>query len=54
VELYLVRHAIAEQRDAVRWPDDSQRPLTAEVIARFRPAARGLSRIVSTVARVLL
>ena len=53
MELYLVRHAIAEKRDPARWPDDSQRPLTPEGIARFRPAARGLARIVPKVERVL-
>jgi phosphohistidine phosphatase len=53
MELYLVRHAIAGKRNQTRWPDDSQRPLTSEGIARFRPAARGLSRIVPTVERVL-
>ena len=36
-----------------RWPDDSERPLTEEGIARFRPAARGLAKIVPTVERVL-
>jgi phosphohistidine phosphatase len=49
VDVYLVRHAIAEQRDVVRWPDDSQRPLTPEGAGRFRRAARGLRRIVPSV-----
>ncbi len=53
MELYLVRHAIAGHADHARWPDDTQRPLTEEGIARFRPAARGLARIVPTVERVL-
>ncbi len=53
IEVYLVRHAIAENRDEARWPDDSRRPLTAEGAARFRRAARGLSHIVPTVDRVL-
>jgi phosphohistidine phosphatase len=53
IDVYLVRHAIAEPRDAARWPDDSQRPLTADGIARFRRAAQGLRRIVPTVDRVL-
>jgi phosphohistidine phosphatase len=53
IDLYLVRHAIAEPRDAERWPDDSLRPLTADGIARFRRAAQGLRRIVPTVDRVL-
>jgi phosphohistidine phosphatase len=53
VEIYLVRHAIAADRDAVRWPDDSRRPLTKEGAARFRIAARGLSVLVPSVERVL-
>jgi phosphohistidine phosphatase len=43
-ELYLVRHAIAEERGDA-WPDDSKRPLTDEGISRFRKSARGLSRL---------
>jgi phosphohistidine phosphatase len=45
VDLYLVRHAIAEPREEARWPDDSQRPLTPEGAEVFRLAARGLQRI---------
>jgi phosphohistidine phosphatase len=52
-EIYLVRHAAAEKRDRLHWPDDSLRPLTPEGIARFRSAARGLGRIVPTVDLVL-
>ena len=53
VDVYLVRHAIAEERDAARWPDDSLRPLTAEGAESFRQAARGLRRIVPEVETVL-
>jgi phosphohistidine phosphatase len=53
VDLYLVRHAIAEQRDAMRWPDDSHRPLTPDGRERFRRAARGLRRIAPAVELVL-
>jgi phosphohistidine phosphatase len=53
MELYLVRHAIAFERDSARWPDDGKRPLTPEGEARFRLAARGLKRIVPTVDIVL-
>ena len=45
MDLYLVRHAIAEPHDSARWPDDSERPLTAAGIERFRAAARGLRRL---------
>jgi phosphohistidine phosphatase len=53
IDVYLVRHAIAEDRDPARWPDDSRRPLTEKGAASFRRAARGLQRIVPTVDRVL-
>jgi phosphohistidine phosphatase len=43
-ELYLVRHAIAEERGDA-WPDDSKRPLTDAGAAKMRKAARGLVRM---------
>jgi phosphohistidine phosphatase len=49
VELFLVRHAIAHDRDPQRWPDDGDRPLTEEGEELFRQAARGLARIVPSV-----
>jgi len=51
--VYVVRHAIAEDRDWERWPDDSLRPLTAEGEASFRRAARGLRTIAPRVDEVL-
>ena len=42
--LYLVRHAVAEERGA-DWPDDSQRPLTAEGSKRWRREAHGLAAL---------
>jgi phosphohistidine phosphatase len=53
VHVYLVRHAIAEERDPSRWPDDSLRPLTPKGEKRFRLAARGLAHVVPAVDRVL-
>jgi phosphohistidine phosphatase len=53
MEIYLVRHAIAHERDASRWPDDALRPLTDEGVERFESAARGLRRIVPAVECVL-
>lgn len=53
MELYLVRHAIAFERDPARWPEDGERPLSPQGEARFRPAARGLKRIVPAVDVVL-
>jgi phosphohistidine phosphatase len=52
VEIYLVRHAIAAQRDPDRWPDDGERPLTAKGEARFQRVAKGLGRVVPSVERV--
>lgn len=53
MDLYLVRHAIAEPRDPVRWPDDADRPLSAKGIARFKDASRGLATLVPSVDIVL-
>jgi len=53
VNVYLVRHAIAEERDSDRWPDDSLRPLSANGRERFRRAVCGLPRIVPAVELVL-
>src|SRR5688500_10778707 len=44
MELYLLRHAIAHERNRARWPNDSQRPLTSAGRRRFRDAARGLKQ----------
>lgn len=53
MELLLVRHAIADERDPVRYPDDSLRPLTDHGRERFRRAARGLATLVDPPQRVL-
>jgi phosphohistidine phosphatase len=53
IELIVVRHAIACERDPVRWKDDRMRPLTAEGRKRFRKAARGLGRFIGKPDRVL-
>ena len=53
MEVYLVRHAIAEDRDAARWPNDAERPLTSDGTERFRHAAAGLRRVVAGVDVVL-
>lgn len=49
MELYLVRHAIAAERDGRRWPQDRDRPLTGEGKAKFRDAVRGIVRLVPKV-----
>jgi len=43
MQVYLVRHAIAHERNRVRWPNDALRPLTSAGIVKFRKAARGLA-----------
>jgi phosphohistidine phosphatase len=43
-ELYLIRHAVAEERGDA-WPDDSRRPLSEDGIAKMKKNARGLVRI---------
>ncbi len=47
MDLLVVRHAIAEDRDAwaARGRDDALRPLTPEGARRMRRAARGLARV---------
>jgi phosphohistidine phosphatase len=53
MDLYVVRHAIAEERDPQRWPDDSQRPLTEKGRKRFGLIAQVVGRIVPEVDLVL-
>ena len=46
MEIVLVRHAIAAERDPNRWSEDRERPLTRQGEERMRRAAKGLARIV--------
>jgi len=41
IELFLVRHAIAAERGP-NYPDDRERPLTSEGVARFKRVVEGL------------
>lgn len=43
-ELYVIRHAVAEERGDA-WPDDTKRPLTEDGMTRFRKASRALARL---------
>lgn len=45
MDLLIVRHAIAFDRNARRWPDDGERPLSPDGMARARRAAAGLKRL---------
>ena len=49
MELILVRHAKAFDRDASAWPDDSRRPLTAEGREQFARFAKRLRHVVPNV-----
>ena len=53
MELLIIRHAIAFERNSKRWPDDTKRPLTPDGMLRARKAAAGLKRIVECPRRVL-
>jgi len=44
IQLYLIRHGIAEERGDA-WPDDTKRPLSEDGMARLRKSVRGLSRL---------
>jgi len=46
MDLILIRHAEASERDSARWPDDRDRPLTARGVKRFRSMARALAPLV--------
>ena len=43
IEVILVRHAIAFERDRARWADDRLRPLSPEGKKKFRRAAAGIA-----------
>jgi phosphohistidine phosphatase len=53
MNLLLIRHAIAEDRDPRRWPEDEDRPLTQRGIRRFRPAAIGLGTLAAEVDQLI-
>ena len=52
IELYLVRHAIAEERGP-KFPDDKLRPLTADGARRFATSARGPAKVGAAIDLVL-
>lgn len=52
LELYLVRHGVAEDRGE-DWPDDSKRPLTSGGIAKLRKEARGLVALGVTIDQII-
>ena len=44
-ELYIVRHAIAEQRDDKKYSDDAKRPLSPKGKKRMEEVSQGLARL---------
>jgi phosphohistidine phosphatase len=53
MELLIIRHAIAFERDPDRWPDDAARPLTPAGIRRSRKAAAGIKTLCNAPDRLL-
>jgi phosphohistidine phosphatase len=53
MDLLIVRHAIAFERDRHRWHDDAARPLSPAGIRRARKAAAGLKELTSRPQRLL-
>src|SRR5580700_7812695 len=53
MELLIIRHAIAFERDRHRWPDDALRPLSPVGIRRSRKAAAGLKELCKAPDRLL-
>lgn len=45
MEVILIRHAKAGSADPNTWPDDRQRPLTAEGVSEQRQAARAMKKM---------
>ncbi len=52
MQVILFRHGPAGRRDVVRWPDDTQRPLTLRGEQRTLAAARGLARLCTPIRRI--
>jgi phosphohistidine phosphatase len=53
MKVFLVRHAIAHDRNRLRWPNDALRPLTSAGMQKFRRAAGGLAKWMPRSARLL-
>ena len=53
MDLLIVRHAIAYDRDPHRWREDAERPLSPAGMRRARKAAAGLKQLVGRPQRLL-
>jgi len=45
MELYLLRHGLAYERDPKKFPDDRLRPLTVEGLEKIREIVRGMLKL---------
>ena len=45
MDLYVLRHGLADRRSRVKYPDDSERPLTRKGVRRLRRQVRGMNAI---------
>ena len=43
MNLYILRHGLAAERDSAKYPDDRLRPLTRKGIAKMRREAAGMN-----------
>jgi phosphohistidine phosphatase len=53
MDLLIIRHAIAFERDRHRWREDAARPLSPDGISRARKAAAGLKKLAPRPQRLL-
>ena len=53
VRVVVFRHGPAEDRDPIRWPNDSRRPLTNKGRTQTRRAAKGLARVADPVHKLV-
>jgi phosphohistidine phosphatase len=45
MNVYLLRHGIAEERDAGKYPNDDERPLTEDGVMQMRQASLGIAAL---------
>jgi phosphohistidine phosphatase len=53
MEMLLIRHGPAANRNPRKWPDDAERPLTKSGVAATRRAFKGLARVHPPIQRVI-
>ncbi len=45
MDLYVLRHGVAEERNILKYPDDRERPLTRKGIVRLTQQVRGMNAL---------